>query len=415
MIQYKLSDLLDTKSGLTPPTTNKQYYKNGKIPWLTSGEISQGTIQSSRHFITEKALKDTSLQIIPKQSTLIAMYGATVGQVGFLTYNSTINQAICAIIPNEAVADPRYVYYYFVCNRQSLKNLAAGSARTNISQATIQNFPLMLPDMKYQHKIANFLSTIDKSLATLNDIKLLLAGALRLIYSYWFTQFDFPDENGRPYKSSGGKMIYDNLLKQEIPEGWKAVKFSSIAKIISGFPFKSDNYVNSGKYKVITIRNVQDGSIDSSTANSIDSLPDNLPDECVLSIDDLLISLTGNVGRCGLVFENNLLLNQRVGKLVVDHELNKDFAISTISSLQQRKRMEQLSNGSSQANLSPIQAADFYIALPPQALLNKFNSTARPARQLSLSIQQESKQLASLRDWLLPMLMNGQVEIRNDQ
>ena len=304
--------------------------------------------------------------------------------------------------------DTGYIYYAI-----RAMNYNDGKYRRHWSE--FKELTLPTPTLSAQRQISTPLLSIDKVINANHKLITSADALINLIYNYWFVQFDFPGENGRPYKSSGGKMIYDNLLKQEIPEGWKAVKFSSIAKIISGFPFKSDNYVNSGKYKVITIRNVQDGSIDSSTANSIDSLPDNLPDECVLSIDDLLISLTGNVGRCGLVFENNLLLNQRVGKLVVDHELNKDFAISTISSLQQRKRMEQLSNGSSQANLSPIQAADFYIALPPQALLNKFNSTARPARQLSLSIQQESKQLASLRDWLLPMLMNGQVEIRNDQ
>lgn len=284
-----------------------------------------------------------------------------------------------------------------------------------VSKSTFEDIEVNLPSLERQNTLADLLSCIDNLIDSNKLFSNHISNFVQMIYDYWFVQFDFPDENGRPYKSSGGKMVYNDQLKQEIPEGWKVVKFSSIAKIISGFPFKSDSYVNNGKHKVITIKNVQDGNIDSSTANSIDSLPDNLPDECVLSVGDLLISLTGNVGRCGLVFESNLLLNQRVGKLVVDHELNKDFAISIISSLQQRKRMEQLSNGSSQANLSPIQAADFYIALPPQALLNKFNSAARPIRQLSLLAQQESKQLASLRDWLLPMLMNGQVEIKNDQ
>ena len=291
-------------------------------------------------------------------------------------------------------------------------NRAKGSIIPHVYPKDVSKIIIPEDDVQIQHKVGQLLFIVDKIIGNNKAQIGQLQDIAKLIYDYWFVQFDFPDENGRPYKSSGGKMVYNDQLKQKIPEGWKVVKFSSIAKIISGFPFKSDSYVNNGKYKVITIKNVQDGSIDSSTANSIDSLPDNLPDECVLSIGDLLISLTGNVGRCGLVFESNLLLNQRVGKLVVDHELNKDFAISIISSLQQRKRMEQLSNGSSQANLSPIYAADFYIALPPQALLNKFNNAARPIRQLSLLVQQESKQLASLRDWLLPMLMNRQVKIK---
>ena len=343
--------------------------------------------------------------------TIAISSSGSAGYVSFWDCPIFVTDAFTVDV-DENRSDKRYIFYLLKALQPQIMNRAKGSIIPHVYPKDVSKIIIPEDDVQIQHKVGQLLFIVDKIIGNNKAQIGQLQDIAKLIYDYWFVQFDFPDENGRPYKSSGGKMVYNDQLKQKIPEGWKVVKFSSIAKIISGFPFKSDSYVNNGKYKVITIKNVQDGSIDSSTANSIDSLPDNLPDECVLSIGDLLISLTGNVGRCGLVFESNLLLNQRVGKLVVDHELNKDFAISIISSLQQRKRMEQLSNGSSQANLSPIYAADFYIALPPQALLNKFNNAARPIRQLSLLVQQESKQLASLRDWLLPMLMNRQVKIK---
>lgn len=284
-----------------------------------------------------------------------------------------------------------------------------------VSKSTFEDIEVNLPILERQNTLVDLLSCIDNLIDSNKLFSNHISNFVQMIYDYWFVQFDFPDENGRPYKSSGGKMVYNDQLKQEIPVGWKVVKFSSIAKIISGFPFKSDSYIDNGKYKIITIKNVQDNNIDSSTASSIAQPPDNLPEECKLCIGDLLISLTGNVGRCGQVFEKGLLLNQRVGKLIVNNNIYENFAINTISSPQQQRRMKQLSNGSSQANLSPAQATDFYITLPPDALLVKFNNIVEPMRQLSLLSQRESKLLASLRDWLLPMLMNGQVEIKNDQ
>ena len=270
--------------------------------------------------------------------TITISSSGSAGYVAFWNGPIFVTDAFTVDV-DENKADKRYVYFLLKSLQTQIMNRAKGSIIPHVYPKDISAIVVPNSSLQMQRQIGQALSLFNSIIDNNMQLIKFINAVTELIYNYWFVQFDFPDENGRPYKSSGGKMVYNDQLKQKIPGGWKAVKFSSIAKIISGFPFKSDSYVNNGKYKVITIRNVQDGNIDSSTANSIDGLPDNLPDECVLSIGDLLISLTGNVGRCGLVFESNLLLNQRVGKLVVDHELNKDFAISTISSLQQRKRM----------------------------------------------------------------------------
>ena len=347
----------------------------------------------------------------PAGTIIISQGGESAGFVNYIAKPFWAG-AHCYTIHSHPGVNNLYLYYYLKSMQPELQRARSGSSIPGLNKSKLESFPINIPSQDTQSKIVSILGSIDEAIHKNKLLLTRLAKTIELIYNYWFVQFDFPDESGRPYKSSGGKMVYNDQLKQEIPEGWGVVKFSSVAKIISGFPFKSDSYVDGGKYRVITIKNVHDNGIDSATANCIDCLPDNLPNECVLSIGDLLISLTGNVGRCGWVFENNLLLNQRVGKLIVDDKINEEFAMSTMSSPQQRKRMEQLSNGSSQANLSPIQAVDFYITIPPKAILNQFNDIARPARQLSLLTQRESKQLASLRDWLLPMLMNGQVEIK---
>ncbi len=407
MIRCKLSDLLDTKSGSTPPTTNEIYYKNGKIPWLTSGEVSQGIIRDNEHFVTEIAFKNTSLQIIPRGSTLIAMYGATVGQVGFLTFDSTINQAICAIMPNKNVADPRYVYYYFTCHGRSFKDLAAGSARTNISQATIQNFPLILPDMECQYRIAELLSTMDKSIATSDEIALQLANIIHLIYNYWFVQFDFPDENGRPYKSSGGKMVYNDQLKQEIPEGWECKKLINLFDFVRGTEVGSDAYadkkISDGYMRFWRVRDVGNDCktwIDGNARNLTAVKP-----------GDVVITLDGTVGKIGIDLDGAISGGLRH---VVDH--TNTISNATICAILQsdyvQESLRQYVSGRGSI-LAHASGALQHLAIPyDKNIFNKFQNIIQPMFDLMVNSKKQSKQLASLRDWLLPMLMNGQVEIR---
>ena len=109
------------------------------------------------------------------------------------------------------------------------------------------------------------------------------------LYDYWFVQFDFPDEEGKPYKSSGGKMVWNEKLKREIPEGWYVNTLNNWLEIKSGFPFKSGTYLTSGRYKVITIKNVQDGELDTTGCDFVDEIPQRAKDYIILKNGDRLI------------------------------------------------------------------------------------------------------------------------------
>ena len=300
--------------------------------------------------------------------------------------------------------DPKYIYY-------AMKSLNFKTERYKRHWSEFKQLSVPIPSLDTQHKIAGVLSALDDKIELNDKINRKLNELARLIYDYWFVQFDFPDEHGRPYRASGGKMVYNDLLKREIPEGWKAQMLSDLAHIVSGYPFKASTYTNDGYYKVITIKNVKTGYIDSTTTDSIGTLPGNIPDECILDIGDILISLTGNVGRVGRVYESNLLLNQRVGKITLKDVKYKSYTYLMISSPASQQHMEQLAGGSSQANLSPIQATKFHVVVPPSKILDSFNSIISPILALDINNRRESKQLAQLRDWLLPMLMNGQVVV----
>lgn len=230
------------------------------------------------------------------------------------------------------------------------------------------------------------------------------------LYDYWFVQFDFPDENGRPYKSSGGEMVWNEKLKREVPFGWNVTPLYTWLDIKSGFPFSSETYKSSGTYKVITIKNVQDGYLITSGCDYLDEIPFQAKDHIALKIGDRLISLTGNCGRLCVVAENNLLLNQRVG-LLDCAEIALEYAYNLLSSASMRSVVENLANGAAQANLSPIELCKTNSILPPDEILSLYNEISNTLRSLSLQCIQEIAGLTKIRVSLLPLLMNGQVSV----
>ena len=202
-------------------------------------------------------------------------------------------------------------------------------------------------------------------------------------------------------------MVYHPELKREIPEGWGVKKLNEVVDLISGYPFSSNDYVINGKYKLYTIKNVQDGYTVDKVDNYLDFLPINMSHECQLRRGDLIMSLTGNVGRIGMVYEDNVLLNQRVLKLKTINKTHKSFIYSFFRSDVTKAHLENISTGTSQKNLSPIDIGNMMIPFPSESLLSKFLDNLNMLESNFV----ENQQLTQLRDWLLPMLMNGQVKV----
>ena len=309
--------------------------------------------------------------------------------------------------------DSKFIYYSLL--RDSFFDyMMTGSKGTKMPRGDknqVMNFPISNFDFNVQQKIANVLSTLDYKIKLNNHINEELEAMSKTLYDYWFVQFDFPDKNGKPYKNSEGNMVWNEKVKRDIPESWEVDKINTKIKIGSGFPFNSEDYSDLGEYKIITIKNVQDGSLDISTIDKIDFIPEKMNDFCLLKVGDILMSLTGNVGRMCFVDQENLLLNQRVGKLIGD----KDFIIYTylfFKRPENQARLDKISGGSSQANLSPVEAVKDFFVVPPKNILDDFSKIITPIFNQMVKNKQENQKLTELRDWLLSMLMNGQVNVK---
>lgn len=165
----KLGDVCDTGAGGTPLKSHKDYYDNGNIPWLRSGEIDKKNIIESELYITKKGLENSSAKLFPSNTVLIAMYGATAGQVGILRFKCSTNQAVCGIFPNKNII-PEFLYYKFLAGKDALVKQAVGGAQPNISQIKIKNTLIPIISLNEQQSLVKKLDGLSDEVNKLDLI-----------------------------------------------------------------------------------------------------------------------------------------------------------------------------------------------------------------------------------------------------
>lgn len=277
---------------------------------------------------------------------------------------------------------PDFVYY-LICSSlvrdPAIKSMVGSSGRQRVQTDVIANLDIDFPKLSDQVKIAGVLKSLDDKIALNNAINNNLEQQAQALVKEYCASTDF-----------------------EVPLG-------SIMNFVNGFAFQSKAYQKSGKYRIVTIKNVQDGRIDTQGAAYIDDVPAKMKNECYLQMGDILLSLTGNVGRVGIVFENNLLLNQRVAKLTSSKDilplLYFFFRLS-----ETKASLETIAKGTAQQNLSPIETLK--LSLPydeDKALI--LSQTLKPIFDSIVNNSVESSKLAQLRDSLLPKLMSGELDV----
>jgi type I restriction enzyme S subunit len=299
---------------------------------------------------------------------------------------------------------PRFYAYLFRTSavRQTLSAYGGGTNINNLNQKILAELQIPLPPLIVQEKIAAILSAYDDLIENnLRRIKMLEETA-QTIYREWFVKFRFPGHQKV-------KMVNSPLGK--IPEGWKIGNIDDLVNICSGFAFKSSTFVDIAKYKLITIKNVKDGAFVDESDSQIEEIPRSMPDHCFLHSGDILLSLTGNVGRACLVFGQNFLMNQRVAKLVPRKVTNRSFIYFMFREADLQKKLEMISTGVAQQNLSPILMGKMKILIPPEDILDGFSSIGEPMCEGIISLCLRNRNLRQTRDLLLPKLISGELDV----
>lgn len=391
------------------PRNDPELFDNGTYPLVQTGDIKASILHISKH---EQAYNEFGLsqsKLWPT-GTLCITIAANIAETGILAYPMCFPDSIVGFTANQTETSELFMHYVFTYIRQSIQNSISGSIQDNINIEYLKSLDFKIPEKSYQDKIVAVLSGIDEKIELNLKICSELEDMAKTIYDYWFVQFDFPDENGKPYRSSGGEMVWNEQFKRKIPKGWDIKRISDICEIISGYPFQSSTYSKTGKYKLITIKNVQDSGIDLNIDNYIKDLPANLPNYCILSPGDILMSLTGNVGRVGLMYVDDCLLNQRVALIKPKHSCLNVFLYFLFKNDRLKIMMKNISTGTSQKNLSPIDVGNLVIPFNVEIVKLFCDKLASIITKIVIT-EKEKVELIKLRDWLLPMLMNGQARV----
>lgn len=299
-------------------------------------------------------------------------------------------------------ADIRYVYYYLMTS--DLRGLITGSAQPKLNQDNLSAFVMNLPSREEQHRVASVLSAIDDKIALNKRMMSELEETARLIYDYWFTQFDFPDENGNPYRSSGGKMTHNKTLNREIPTSWKVGNLYDIAHYTNGLACQRHRPIGDDKgLPVIKIREMHEGLNKDTERVSSDIASSHL-----INRGDLLFSWSASLEvmfwsgpTCGL--------NQHIFKVIPKGRFSNLYVfMQLIAYLEIFKKMVE-ARKTTMGHITSDHLNQSKVVLPDSHTLNRFSDATKPLTDMLIQTGHEKQKLESLRNWLLPMLMNGQV------
>ena len=411
----QLSELIEIIGGGTPSTKKPEYWK-GQIPWLSVIDFStvQRWVETTEKTITEKGLKNSSTKMLNVGDLIISARG-TVGELAQLKIPMAFNQSCYGIRATNATSND-YVYYLIKFNINKLKKNTHGSVFNTITRETFNQINIKYPISKTeQNQTVNVLTGFDNKIDLLRRQNVTLEAIAQTLFKRWFVEFEFPNKEGRPYKSSGGKMVPSEL--GEIPEGWKVGLSGDIILLQGGFAFKSKDFKKVGKHGIIKIKNIQNQVVDIlNTDFVVDEIVQNLDEKFRIKPGDVLIAMTGaEVAKVGIVPQNdsNLWLNQRVG--LFKNKINNGvlFIYYLFSKPEYHKALRDKGTGSSaQPNISATDIESIRILVPDINVLNDFAILANPMFNKIIFNLRKIQLLAKTRDTLLPKLMSGQIRVK---
>lgn len=307
--------------------------------------------------------------------------------------------------------DPKFVYYglfrddfftHMMCGSK-------GSKMPRGDKGQILDFVLPKFRRPYQEQIANVLSALDKKIELNNKINAELEAMAKTIYDYWFVQFDFPDEDGKPYKSSGGKMVYNETLKREIPDGWEDKELGQIEEcIITGKtpPKANPDYFN-GEVPFITIGDIRGNIFVVDTEETLSSLGAEYQSNKYIQKGSICVTCIASPGLVGIASELSQT-NQQINSVECKNEANRFYLLFAIRDFFTASKAK---TGNTFANMNKGDFSAIKLTAPIKEVLDDYHLKICPMFEMILKNSLENKKLSELRDWLLPMLMNGQVKV----
>ena len=387
--EYKLSELLEIKNG-----RDHQNLSDGQYPVYGSGGIMR---------YADSYLYDKPSILLPRKGSLTNIQYC---EIPFWTVDTTYYTVV-----DDTLANPYYLYRYL--SLLDLSRLDSGTGVPSMTFDSYYNIKVKLPDITIQQNIAAVLQNLDMKIKLNRLINRNLEALAKQLYDYWFVQFDFPNEEGKPYKSSGGKMVWNEKLKRDIPASWETVVVDDVAEVFNGAtPSTGDEQNYGGDVVWITPKDLSDqkqkfvyqGERNISQAG-YDSCSTHL-----LPISTVLMSSRAPIGLLAIA-KAELCTNQGFKSFVPKEDRIATYLYYYLQF--HIKQIEQLGTGTTFKEVSREDVLKFPILKPSDVVLDLWEERVSALNDKQLELQKENENLVKQRNELLPLLMNGQVSLLN--
>lgn len=405
--------LIDGDRGVNYPSKNEFYDKEYCLFLDAKNVTENGFDFSETHFITKEKddiLRNGKLQ----RNDIVMMTRGSVGNVALydeaVPYdNIRINSGMVIIRCNKKFK-PLQIYYLLKSKlvQKQISDMMSGSVQKQLPVSVINK--IQLPGNSIRIDI---IYAIDKKIENNNKINKELESMAKTIYGYWFLQFEFPNENGKPYKSSGGKMVWSEELKREIPEGWEVKSIDDFGTLNNGINY-SKNEVGDKNYKIVNVRNISETSLLLSKTKMDDIvLTARTADNYLIKKNDILIARSGIPGAVRIL--KNDIENTIYCGFIICLRLSSDFYRRYL--VYKLKDYENTtattSGGTIMQNVSQSTLKSIKFAVPEKKYILKFNEKIDIIWSNMQNNEEENQALISLRNFLLPLLTNGQIGFKD--
>ena len=388
---FKIGDVCKTSSGGTPLKLNNDYYDNGDIPWLVSGEVCQKNILNNKNYITQKGLENSSAKLFPVNTVLVAMYGATAGQVGILRFESATNQAICGILPNKRII-PEFLYYALLFKKSELIAQATGNAQPNISQIKIKNTKIPVPPIEEQKRIVEILDKAFEGIAQAEaNTRRNLINARELFDSYLNNIF----------RERGDEWTDKNLKDIAIEFGRGKSKHRP----------RNDKKLYGGNYPFVQTGDIRNS--DHIVTNYSQTYNDTgLAQSKLWKKGTVCITIAANIAETAVLDFDACIPDSVIGLLVDDQKANNMFVEYMLQSF--KLMLQSKGKGSAQDNINMGTFKDLVFPFPPdleiqQDIVEKLDFLSSAKQKLETIYQSKLEAIAELKQSILEKAFTGQL------
>jgi len=418
-----MSEWLETRIGdVADINTNSlsKDYPFEEIEYIDISSVDKGELLDTQELNLKEA-PSRARRIVNKDDILISTVRPNLEHYYYVKNckENTVASTGYAVITAKKI-NPQFLYYLLTRKLYTnyLTLIADGHTSTYpaFNPDVIEDTFLPIPDISEQNQIVSILSSLDSKIDILRRQNQTLENIAQTLFKHWFVDFEFSDKDGKPYKSSGGKMVESEL--GGIPDGWWVGLAGNFIKVQGGYAFKSKDFTSSGNNGILKIRNIQNQVVDINNTDFIDNKVVNTLDlKFKVNSGDMLIAMTGaEVAKIGIVANNskNLWLNQRVGKFCENIPHGKVYIYFLFIRREYQNILKSKGDGSSaQPNISSSDIEGIEIIIPSEELVNAFSRIGEPIYETISQNLAEIETLTKVRDTLLPKLMSGQIRVKN--